>query len=355
MHDEALQDAEEIEKIKQDPQIQRALDQCNASRRTKPNSGKGVRSLIVVTGAILMVCTALYFVFEWRQVRADSRYVPYLKKLLLLTIVITIVILLATLAKRILKASIENATARYNASRIADLIAAILIFFSLLSLLFANWYATMVSFGIISLVLGLALQNPITSFFAWIYILIRKPYSVGDRIRIGSVKGDVIELGYLDTTLWEFGGEYLSGDHPSGRIISFSNSRVFSEYIYNYSWPLFPFIWNEIKLFVAYESDLSFVTETVRAFVEKEVGEAMIRRVRRYKNILNETPIDQLDVREYPSIILRANENTWVEVVVRYLVEPKISGQVKNRIFKNLLEELRSHPDKVLFPKTNMR
>lgn len=355
MDEEVLQDAREIEKLKQDPRVQSALDQCNASTRTILDARKGVSSLIVVTVAILLVCTAIFLFFEWHHIGTDDRYVPYIKKLLLLTIVITIVILLATLAKRMLKAGIDNATARYNASRVTDLIAAILIFFALLSLLFANWYATMVSFGIISLVLGLALQNPITSFFAWVYILIRKPYAVGDRIRIGSVKGDVIELGYFDTTLWEFGGEYLSGDHPSGRIIRFSNSKIFSEYIYNYSWPLFPFIWNEIRLFVAYETDLSFVTEKVRAFVENEVGEAMIRRVKRYKKILDETPIDQLEVREYPSIILRAHENTWVEVVVRYLVEPKISGQVKNRIFKNLMEELRKHPDKVLFAKTNMR
>ncbi len=178
---------------------------------------------------------------------------------------------------------------------------------------------------------------------------------MGDRIRIGNVKGDVIDLGYFDTTLWEFNGEYLSGDHPSGRLVRFSNSKIFSEYVYNYSWPLFPFIWNEIKLFVDYSSDLGFVSETVRSFVEKEVVEAMIRRVKRFKKILEDTPISQLEVREYPSIILRANENTWVEVVVRYLVEPKLSGQLKNRIFKNLMDEFRNHPDKEIFPKSTLR
>ncbi len=103
------------------------------------------------------------------------------------------------------------------------------------------------------------------------------------------------------------------------------------------------------------KADLAFVSETVRTLVENEVGEAMIRRVKRFKKILADTPIDQLEVREYPSIILRAHENTWVEVVVRYLVEPKNSGQVKNRIFKNVIEHLNKYPDRVMFPKTNMR
>ncbi|HET9913733.1 MAG TPA: hypothetical protein VFQ13_17705, partial [Anaerolineales bacterium] len=47
----------------------------------------------------------------------------------------------------------------------------------------------------------------------------------------------------LDTTLWEFGGPYLSTQHPSGRIIKFPNSLVLNETVYNYSWPLFPYIW----------------------------------------------------------------------------------------------------------------
>ena len=90
----------------------------------------------------------------------------------------------------------------------------------------SNWYTAVVSLGLISLILGFALQTPITSFIGWIYILVRKPYRVGDRIRIGEANGDVIDVSYLDTTLWEFGGEYLSTDHPSGRIIKFPNSNV---------------------------------------------------------------------------------------------------------------------------------
>ncbi|MDZ7633168.1 MAG: hypothetical protein U5L72_01470 [Bacteroidales bacterium] len=95
---------------------------------------------------------------------------------------------------------------------------------------------------------------------------------------------------------------------------------MFSEYVYNYSWPLFPFIWNEFSLFISYDSDFKFVTETTKRIVEKEIGEAMIRRVKRFKKILADTPVDELDVNESPSVILKANINTWIEVVVPYLV-----------------------------------
>lgn len=87
-----------------------------------------------------------------------------------------------------------------------------------------------------------------------------KPYRVADWIQIDEAKGDVIDVSYLDTTLWEFGVPYLSTQHPSGRIMKFPNSLVLSRTIYDYSWPLFPYVWNEIKFQVAYNSDLEFIS-----------------------------------------------------------------------------------------------
>ena len=75
--------------------------------------------------------------------------------------------------------------------------------------------------ALISLILGFALQTPITSFIGWIYIMVRAPYRVGDRIKIGEASGDVIDVSYFDTMLWEFGGHYLSTDHPTEGRSSF--------------------------------------------------------------------------------------------------------------------------------------
>jgi small-conductance mechanosensitive channel len=100
----------------------------------------------------------------------------------------------------------------------------------------------------------------------------------------------VIDVSYLDTTLWEFGGQYLSSDHPSGRIIKFPNSNVLTTPVYNYSWPLFPYIWNEIKFQVAYDSDLEFVAKTMSEVAEEELGETMMERVKVYRELLAETP-----------------------------------------------------------------
>ncbi len=108
------------------------------------------------------------------------------------------------------------------------------IVFVAISVLFVNWYAAVVSLGLISLILGFALQMPISSFIAWIYILARAPYRVGDRIRIGDAHGDVIDVSYLDTTLWEFGASTSGPIIPSGRIIKF-RITVFETPVFNYS------------------------------------------------------------------------------------------------------------------------
>lgn len=250
---------------------------------------------------------------------------------------------------------IEDAVSKYNLKRIQNLIVFLAIAFIVVSALFVNWYTVVVSVGLISVILGFALHTPITSFIGWIYLMVKAPYRVGDRIKIGDAAGDVIDVGYLDTTLWEFGGKYLSTDHPSGRIIKFPNSKILEEVVYNYSSPLFPYLWNEIKINIAYESDLDFVAKTMQEVAEKELGEAMKRRVRVYRRLLAKTPVNELEVKERPSVIFRVSDNTWPEAIVRYLVHPRTEGRVKTRLIKNLLARLTEYPDRVMFPKGNVR
>lgn len=346
----------ELEALKKEEKIQKALSEtAKTEQSTSTDIVKNEAPFLGISALIFLICGILYFLLGWKQLPLPQIYIPLAQKIVLAVMLISLVLSATRLVKKMLNRKIEDKTTVFNFNRIANLFAGLLILAIILSLLFANWYAAMVSFGIVSFILGFALQTPITSFFGWIYILIRKPYEVGDRIRIGNVYGDVINVSYIDTTLWEFNGEYLSGDHPSGRIIRFVNSKVFSEFVYNYSWPLFPFIWNELSLFISHESDFKFTANSIKQVVESEIGEAMIRRVKRFKKILAETPVDELDVDEYPSVLFRVHDNTWVGVKVRYLVEPKDSGKVKNKLFDAVMTELKKHPDKVIFPQTIMR
>jgi len=244
---------------------------------------------------------------------------------------------------------------QYNFKRILRLAVAVVLLSIVVSVLFANWYAAAASLGLISLVLGFALQTPITSLIGWMYIIAREPYRIGDRIRIGEHTGDVIAVNYLDTTLWEVGGDNVSTDHPSGRLVKFPNAMVLDSAVLNHSWALFPYVWNEISFQVGYDADLAFVEQTLRETVEQELGGSMPTRVHEFRELLARTPVDHVQVQERPTVMFRVNPNTWIDATVRYLVDPKEAGGTKTRLMACLLERLNAAPGRTRFPKGDSR
>ena len=347
----------EVAQVKEREDVKQALKQTTATAPKDQPKAKTKDKVWLGTHCIVLIALGVfYYLLQFRVFGFAARYVPYVQKLDKAAVVVVVLLAIAKLADVYLIGSIGSAVSRYNLRRIAKLLLGLLLLFTVTSIVFQNWYTTLVSIGLFSLVFGLAVQTPMTSFLGWIYILVRAPYRVGDRVKIGDATGDVIDVSYLDTTLWEFGGgDLLSTDHPTGRIIKFPNSKVLSSTVYNYSWPVFPYVWNEIKFSVAYESDLEFISETMQRIAAEEVGERMMKQVRVFREILAQTPVDQLEVREYPSVLFRVNSNTWLDAIVRYLVPPKEAGRVKTRLIKKLLAELNAAPDRVMFPKSNAR
>jgi len=347
---------EKVEQLKGQEDVRRALKQTASTKETTKPVVETKQKVWIGTYVLLLLgLGGLYYLVRLGFFNFAGKYLALLQRLTLGTMAIVLVLATFHLLSIYVIGRLDDTVSQYNLKRILRLVVWLIVAFIIISILFANWYTAVVSLGLISLILGFALQTPITSFIGWIYILVRSPYRVGDRIKIGDATGDVIDVSYLDTTLWEFGGQYLSTDHPSGRVIKFPNSTVLDSPIYNYSWPLFPYIWNEISFQIAYNSDLEFVAKTMQEAAEEEIGEAMIERIRTYRELLAQTPVDQLEVKERPTVIFRVNPNTWVEAIVRYLVKPREAGRVKTRLIKKMLERLNAEPDRVKFPKGDAR
>jgi len=352
-----MNDKAKVEQLKEQEDVKAALKQTTGTKEAaiKPVAKMEDKLWFGTYILVLLGLLAFYYLLGSDIFPTPGKYISLVRQLLVGAILVVLVMAIAKSIRVYLISQIENRPARYNLTRVLNLVVVLVIVIIGLSLLSANWYTALASLGLLSLILGFALQTPITSLIGWIYLLIRQPYRVGDRIQIDEAKGDVIDVSYLDTTLWEFGGPYLSTQHPSGRIIKFPNSLVLSRTVYNYSWPLFPYVWNEIKFQVAYDSDLEFIAHTLQQVVEEEIGERMMDLVRVYKDLLSQTPVDELEIQERPVVHFRASENTWLEAIVRYLVHPKESGRVKTRLTKKLLEKLNAEPERVLFPKSNLR
>jgi small-conductance mechanosensitive channel len=346
-----------VEQLKEQEEVRTALKQTAGTKETMPAPVPELRDKLWFGTYILVLLAliAFYYLLGSNLVTTEAAYISTLRNLVLGAISVVITMAVSKSIHVYLINPIDNKPARFNLRRVLNLVTFLAIVIIGLTVVSANWYTALVSLGVLSLILGFALQTPITSLIGWVYLLIRQPYRVGDRIEIGSARGDVIDVSYLDTTLWEFGGPYLSTQHPSGRIIKFPNSLVLNETVYNYSWPLFPYIWNEIKFNIAYDSDLEFVAQSMKDVVTEELGEKMMDLVSVYRELLRQTPVDELQIQEQPVVHFRPSDNTWLEAIVRYLVHPKESGRVKTRIITRLLEKLNAEPQRVLFPKSNLR
>jgi small-conductance mechanosensitive channel len=343
---------ETADQISKEPEVREALDQT----RGKKVKAQAKDKFWFVTHALLLIgCGILYYLLASHFVPLPLPHVEVLLRLVRGAVMIIVLLAMAKAVSVYAIGRVADASTRFTLKRIVRLIVAVLVAIIALSVFFVNWYTALISVGVLSVIVGLSVQTPMSSFIGWIYILVRRPYRVGDRIEIDDATGDVIDVGYFDTTLWEFGGKYLSTDHPSGRIIKFPNSKVLNTMVFNYSWPLFPYIWNEIKFQIAYQSDLQFVANTMQKITEEEIGEDMIERVEIYRNLLARTPVDELEVRERPRVIFRVSDNTWLEAIVRYLVPPRDAGAVKTRLIKNLLAALNAKPEKVMFPRGDAR
>jgi small-conductance mechanosensitive channel len=300
-------------------------------------------------------CTGAYFLLRTNEFPLFGSYQGIMQKILLGASLSFVILTVLKIAEHLIKAKTHTRSTRYNLVRVVRLITALCIASIFISILFVNWYTAAVSLGLISLILGFALQTPISSFIGWIYLIIRAPYHVGDRIQMDTFTGDVVEINYLDTTLWEFAGDYLTNDLPSGRLIRFPNSFVFEHQVYNYSWKKFPFIWNEIPFYVAFESDLEYVQTTMRETAIAEMGPDMMEHVKEYKDLIRQTPVDELEIKDYPFICFRINANTWVEALLIYLVHPKEASAIRTRLIKKILAALLKEPARVMFPNGNAR
>ncbi len=108
-------------------------------------------------------------------------------------------------------------------------------------------------FGLVSAGIAVALRDPIVNWFGWIFISWRRPFTIGDRIQIGTLSGDVIDIGVSAFSILEVGSHDL-GEQTTGRIVHVPNGKVFLEPLTNITQG-FNYVWNEIPITVTFESD----------------------------------------------------------------------------------------------------
>lgn len=197
------------------------------------------------------------------------------------------------------------------------------------------------SLGLIGLALSWSLQTPIESFTGWLLNSFQRYYRVGDRISVGEVFGDVYRIDFLTTTVWEIGAPYRAGfvqaEQPTGRMVTFPNNEILSGTVVNLTGD-FPFVWDELAVQVANESDVKYAMEVMEKIATDLLGNYMVAPARRYGEILKKAGLHDA-VPEKPQIFI-AMEESGTDIIIRYLVGARERRKWKSELSLRITEEL---------------
>ena len=195
-------------------------------------------------------------------------------------------------------------------------------------------------FGLLSAGVAIALADLVTGLAGWVFIIVRRPFEVGDRIEIGEHRGDVIDLRPFAFSLMEI-GNWVDADQSTGRIIHVPNGRVFKDHLGNYTQG-FDYIWHELPVMVTFESDWEKAKAILNEVVvenAEQLSDSAARRVRmaarRYYILFSKlTPI------VYTSV-----EDSGVVLTMRFLCQARRRRGTSQTIWEAVLREFAKHDD----------
>ena len=282
---------------------------------------------------------------NWKDaVRVDFR--TDLKSLALrlgsLTLILAIVIAAAELWRRAVYRYVSDPRRRYQFLLLRRfvfwLLMAVIIAFA-----FASSVGSIVTFaGLITAGVAVAMQGVIVAIVGYFFLIGKFGIRVGDRVQIGGVTGEVIDVGLVRFHLMELGGG-RGADGPTGRVVAFSNSIVFQvgaglfKQIHGTN-----FAWHEITLTLAAQSDFADVKKRLLTAIDgvlADYREEMERQTQEIARTVVSTPVGSLQ----PKVELRFVA-TGIEALIRYPVDLKNAAEIDERVARAVLKSLEQDP-----------
>lgn len=190
-------------------------------------------------------------------------------------------------------------------------------------------------FGLLGAGLAVALKEPLLSIAGRLAVFTGHMYTVGDRIELQAMTGDVIDIGFFYTRMLEI-GSWIHGDQYSGRLLLIPNSMIFGTPISNYTQHLST-IWDEVKLPITYSSDME---AAIRILTEVGAGytEQFLKTAQKELEAMRQRFIVP-HVELQPTVFVKVTSN-WVELTMRYVVQAKkrriASSYLYTEIFKRV-------------------
>lgn len=266
-----------------------------------------------------------------------NRYLfdPTISRLIFAGVGILVVIVVVRVLQRMLSRYVHDSNTRHRARKAATFFGYVLAFVVVATIYSDRLGGFTVAFGVAGAGIAFALQEVIVSIAGWFTIAFSRFYKTGDRIQLGGIRGDVLDIGILRTALMEI-GDWVKGDLYNGKVVRVANSFVFKEPVYNYSGD-FPFLWDEIVIPVKYGSDFSAARDLISNAAQDLLGDYASQAQVAWDGLVNKYSIENAQVE--PLVTIQADEN-WVSFTLRYVVEYRLRRTTKDKLFQRILSDI---------------
>jgi small-conductance mechanosensitive channel len=238
--------------------------------------------------------------------------------------------ILSALASRI-----DEPKLRFTFTKITLVVAAAVIIISLLVVWIQQLTFLAISLGLVAAGISFSLQQPITSMVGWLVLAFERPFSVGDRIEINNVAGDVIDYGFFFVKVMEI-RQWTDADLYTGRILLVPTNWILTNTVYNYSKD-FGYIWDRLWIGLLYGADYTKVANEIREMARQHTQAVAEQAMQAYtkverKYFLKETAFE-------PQVFVSFNSN-WVQLDLRYITEIKVRSKTRSDLSTMILQYL---------------
>lgn len=188
--------------------------------------------------------------------------------------------------------------------------------------------------GLLSAGIAIALQDPLVNFVGWIYILLRNPFEVGDRIEVDGLEtaGDVVDIKLFSFSLLEI-GNWVDADQSTGRILHVPNRKVFQHVIANYTSGV-PHIWNEIPVMLTFESDWQIAKRALREIAKRH---SLAPKAAEIAEIKQAAKKNNLKYPRLTPVVYTKVTHSGVVLTLRYLCRPRQRRNSEQAIWEEIL------------------
>ncbi len=202
--------------------------------------------------------------------------------------------------------------------------------------------------GLVTAGLAFALQRVVTALAGYFVILRGSTFNVGDRIVMGGVRGDVIALGFLQTTIMEMGqpppvqnaapAMWVKARQYTGRIVTVSNAKIFEDAVFNYT-RNFSYVWEELSIYIAYRDDWQAVEKLMLDAAMKHTVQVSKLAEQDIRKIEERFAVQRSGIE--PKVYVRMTEN-WIELTVRFVAGDHGARDIKDAMARDLLPALKA-------------